>query len=790
MTKRLVHATVLGLALFAVQLAAEEPVVNIGVVVDGPWLNNDWIRELTSTEVKTLTEGEFDVRFPDEHYLIGDGTYLTAQDNIRRLLDDSDVDLVITWGLISSHAVCCFGNPPKPVIAPVVLDPLLQGLPFENGRSGVPNLNYVTLPDTLARQLQLFRDIVPFEHVAILTSAQLVEAIPEIMERTSNLTGSELAFEYVPVGVSAKEALQALSPSVDAVYVWPLFQFSQEEYGKLIAGLIELELPSFSGLGGGDVEAGMLASAGSPEFFPKLTRRIALNVQRILLGEDAGDLPVAFSVRDNLVINMATARAIDVSPRWEVLIEAELLHAEDVEGAYDLDIEKAVREAVEVNLDLVARRISLAAGAEEVAIARSSLRPQLDLSATGLQVDEDRAAASFGSQPERSATGSLTLSQILYSDAASANVAIQRRLQEGREADLETLELDIAVEAATTYLNLMRAKALERVQRNNVDRTKSNLDLAEVRRDIGVASAGEVLRWESEVATARQSLIEAIADRRSAEIAVNRLLHRRLEAPFIAEEVTLETRGLGATESRFHFFVDTPKRYQLIRDFIVVEGLSRSPELTQIDAAIEAQARLAASARRAFWSPTVAIQGGLDEILSKSGAGSQAGVPGLGLPVADDTGWSFALNASLPLFAGGLRFAERSQAELELKRLQLERSAVAERLEQRIRTALEQARSSFIGIRLSGQAAEAARGNLDLVEDSYARGVASLLDLLDAQTNSLNAEEQSANALYNFLIDLLETQRAANSIEFLVTDDERDAFLERLVGYLQAQESN
>ena len=81
-----------------------------------------------------------------------------------------------------------------------------------------------------------------------------------------------------------------------------------------------------------------------------------------------------------------------------------------------------------------------------------------------------------------------------------------------------------------------------------------------------------------------------------------------------------------------------------------------------------------------------------------------------------------------------------------------------------------------------GTLARHAAGNLDLVEDAYARGVASLLDLLDAQTAALNAEELAANALYDYLIDLLEAKRAASGI--LLDERERDAFFARLDTYL------
>jgi outer membrane protein TolC len=787
--KTVVSVTTWLLVLIAIGVpaTAEVPVVRVGVVVDGPWALNEVVRALTISEVTALTEGEFDVRFPQEFHLTGDWTLESAEANVHQLLADPEVDLVIAWGLVASHTACCFGDLPKPVIAPLVLDPSLQDLPLSDGTSGVHNLSYVSLPDALAQELERFRSIVPFDHVAILANGPLLDAIPEIRERTrANLAGTDVDFEYVTAGESADAVLEALSPDVDAVYVWPLFQFSAAEYRRLIDGLIERRLPTFSGLGGDDVEAGMLASAASPEFFPRLARRIALNIQQILLGVDPSDIPVRFDLRENLVINMATARAIDVSPRWEILLEAELLHADDIEGAYELSLDKAVAEAIELNLDLIVQRKDVAARAEEIAIAKASLRPQFDVSASHVTIDDDRAAASLGSQAERTVTGSASLSQLLYSEGASANVAIQGRLQEARELDLESLRLDIAQTAATTYLNLMRAKALERVQHNNVERTRSNLETSEERRDIGVASAGEVLRWESQIATARKSLVEAAADRRTAEVAVNRLLHRRQESPFVTAEVGLDQPGILTGGLPFSVYLETPKGFEIFREFAVIEALTRSPELAGLDAAIAAQDRLLTSSRRAFWSPTVGLKFSFDELLSRGGAGSQ-GISGLPftLPVVDDSNWSLGLNAALPLFDGGARGAERTQAEIDLERLSLTRAATEEKIEQRIRTALEQARASFIGISLSDRAADAARGNLELVEDSYARGVASLLDLLDAQTNALNAEELAANALYDFLIDLLEAKRAASAI--LVDDAERRAAEAKLIDYLTAR---
>lgn len=763
------------------------PVVRVGIVFDGASERNAELQALVRSEILSLTEGEFDVRFPDEAVLFGDWTIDGARANIDRLLEDPEVDLVIAGGILASHAVCCYVAMPKPVIAPAVIDADLQGLPYKDGASGVPNLNYVLSPDTLGEELAKLREVAPFHHVALLTNESFLEAVPELALRTrASLSQIGLDFEYVGVGRSADPVLEAISDDVDAVYTWPQLQLPAAELARLIAGLNQRRLPSFSALGGEYVEAGMLASLGGADYFPRLARRVALNTQRILLGEDAGSIPVAFSLRDALVINMATARSIGISPGWEVLIEAKLLNEEEERYLKTLSLAGVVKEAIEANLDIAAQRRFVVAGEQNVARSRSVFRPQVELSGLGLVIDEDRAEASFGSQAERSVIGSGTLSQLLYSDAAMADVKIQQQLQFSREFDLEVLRLDIALEAAVTYLNLLRAKSLVQIQRNNLELTRSNLELARIRRTIGAANPAEVFRWESQIATDRKALVEAFADRYVAEVAVNRLLHRRLEEPFLTAEVELEDPELLIGQERFSGYIETPRRYEVFRDFMVLEGLEAAPELKQLEAGIVAQERILLATRRAFWSPLVAVQATIDERLAEAGPGSQDSGFSLGtLPFEqpDESDWSIGLSASLPLFTGGSRKADRIQAQEELAQARLAYDSVAEKIEQRIRSAMLVARSSLTGIELARQAAEAARKNLDLVAEAYARGAVSIIDLLDAQNAALNADQLATNAIYDFFVDLMEVQRAANRFEFLATAEGIDAWSRRLESY-------
>jgi outer membrane protein TolC len=570
----------------------------------------------------------------------------------------------------------------------------------------------------------------------------------------------------VPIEFSADEALAAFPSDTDAVYMFPLSQLSPGEFRKLLYGLILRKLPSFSLLGGDDVEAGVLASAAPKSEISRLTRRIALNVQRILLGEKASTLRVAFPVGEKLTINMATGRAIGFYPSWSALTEAELLNEQVERVERRLSLQSAVRQSIAANLDLAAENRNVAAGEQVVNQARSSLLPQIDLDAQGAIIDDDRAKTSGGVTPERSLTGSVTATQLLYDEDSWSNFSVEKRLQTSREEQRNTVELDIIRNAAVAYLDVLRAKTLERVEKDNLRLTRANLERALVRVSVGVANRSEEFRWQSEIATNRANVLFTQARTRRTENRLNRLLNRPLEEQFETIETDLRDPLLIVSDPRLLPYVDNPRNYRIYRDFVVEEGLIVAPELLGFDAAIAAQERILVNAKRAFWLPSFAAQGSVSELFAESGEGKRSSSQSN----LDDTDWSVGVFATFPLVEGGGKFATIKRAREELSRLQLERQATAERIDQRVRSALH----------LSRSAAEAARKNLELVTDQYVRGLVSIVDLLDAQNSSLRADQDAENSVYNFLIDWMDVERAAGRFDFLMTQAEREEWFQRL----------
>ncbi len=390
---------------------------------------------------------------------------------------------------------------------------------------------------------------------------------------------------------------------------------------------------------------------------------------------------------------------------------------------------------------------------------------------------------------QRSLRGSLALTQLLYSDQTLANLSIQHKLQEAREYDRETTRLDVALDVALAYLNVLRSQTFERILLENVRLTRSNLELARVREALGQSGPAEVLRWESQIATNRKDQIQASAQRRTAKIALNQLLNRPLEEEFITTESEVDDPELLLAAFRYLAYVRNPQLFDIFRNFMTREGLLGAPELQAFDAAIGAQELAHRTTRRAFWSPTIALQAGLNSQLAAGGAGTSGlTLPpefGTAFPEANDTHWNLGLNLSFPIFRGWGKRADRGVASESLARLRTERALTRNLVEQRIRTAVELAGGSYGSISQANEAADAAQRSLELVTDAYARGAVSILDLLDAQNAALVTREVGANAVYDFLIDLMSAQRAIGQFDFFRTPDGLADFQRRMDDYFR-----
>jgi outer membrane protein len=788
--------------LFTVVSQTLRPTLRVGVVFDGPWEENKVLLNLLKKEISDALEGQSRVEFSEGKTLEGDWSYPGSVRLNSQLLLDKDVDLVIGFGVFASQDLCSRSSLPKPVIAPAVVDPARQRLPLQSGTSGVKNLSYLVFPQTFLRDYVLLRELVPFKKLVFLTSKRYHEGIPATRptdEEISKQIGG--AFVTARFDGRASEALEAIPRDADAVYL-DIVPLPSGETDKLVRGLIERRLPSFSVLGESEVRRGVMAAA-NPDIFPRLIRRIALNVQRITLGEDAGTLPVSFPAGKRLFINLKTAFAVGVSPKWNLLLESELIQLDSsaVAGAQYYTLSTAVQRMFNENLDVQAKIREVSAGAENVGIARANLLPKIDINATGLQIDADRARA--GMQPEKRGTADVSVSQVLFSEPALANMSIQSSLQGSRESDLMLTRLNSVTDGATTYLNYLRARKSYYILLDNLKLTRSNLELAQIRQSTGAAGPEEPLRWEVEIASLRKSVMDLHSQMNQALLALKQTMNVPLIYVINVEDVSFDDPSLFWSNKTLMSYLEDPLSFNLLTDVLVREGLANSHELQQLDALLAAQERTRSSIRNSLFLPTVAAFAGYTNTFYKTSVSSPFQLTNVPAPPAslpadlpaylgqlfsaaspalpDKVDWNVGVQLSFNLFQGFSTIARQEQASQNLEQYQLQRNAIHEKISLRVRAQMENVKAAHFAIQQARLAEVAAHKGLEIVTDGYSRGGVSILSLLDAQNSSLRADLVAANALYDFSVAYMQLQRSIGKFDILMTSEARLEMLDRVL---------
>jgi outer membrane protein TolC/ABC-type uncharacterized transport system substrate-binding protein len=752
--------------------------VRVAVVLDGAAGRQIFTSAAIEREIANVASPDVTIVLPQDKRFTGDWSLEGANAALERALADRDVDVVLTLGILTSQQAARRSALPKPVIAPLVIDPVLQGYPITEGRSGRRNFTYVADFQSVANEVRAFHQIVGFKHLVALVDESLIGALPQLGAKATELAAVlDVRIDVVRVGADVGPALASLPAGVDAVYVTPL-RFDERQVNELAAGLVARKLPTFSVVGRSEVEAGLLMTTGGAERdTERLARRVAIMIQRIAAGENPATFDVSFPTSQRLVINMRTADDIGFSPRWQFLSDSEQLNADDG-GAQPLTLLDAMRGALDANPALAASVARADSAADDVGIARSNLLPSLSASAARTRIDADRANPLI--QAEDTTSAGLSFSQVVYSERAWSGYSIAKSLaaaaQQGQRADM----LDTLNDAAAAYLNLLRAKSVESVRKRNVENTRRNLETSRVREEVGLGGRSDYLRWVAQLARDKQSLLSAESQRRQAETEVLRILHRPATPGISTAESGLDD-PLGLVSSqRTQSFLDTPAKWAVFMEYAVATALEKAPEIARARAVVDARQRALVSAHRSYYLPDLALVTSASKYTDKSGAGS---LESPGAP--DDESWSVSLQASIPVFTGGLRGAERSQARHQLRASEADRASATDGVEARTRAVLHRTASSWPSIDLSREAAEAADENLAMVSDAYARGAVTVTDLIDAQEAALSAGLSATDAKYGFLIDFVSVLRTMGEFEILLDPASREAWYGRVENWFR-----
>ena len=437
----------------------------------------------------------------------------------------------------------------------------------------------------------------------------------------------------------------------------------------------------------------------------------------------------------------------------------------------ELSLTEAVLQALDGNLDLVARRRALDADREEIDLALAALLPQIDVGARAQIIESERSDDKRGVNTKESVLLGAGLQQVLYDENSWARYQIQKQVYAAQVQDLESFRLGVVRDAADAFLALDQAKVVLEIQQRNREVTRRNLETSRARIVAGWSSDREVLRWESQLAGNDGAVRVGHVAVLQSQFELNRVRNRPPEGAIAPQSVSVGEYGFVYSRDSIAKAIAAPDEDRRMRDFLVRLGLGRSPDLLALDADIAAQERQLTASKRAFWVPSLSVGAGVD-YLAAGGSGRSADF--------NQTEWGARGLLTFPLLQGGAKFAGLRQSRDSLASLRVQKGATAQSVEQATRAAMAQASGAYANISFAQREFAAARRNFELVDASYILGVASILDVLDAQNQLLSAELAVAQALYGFLQDLVAAELQLAYFPFLEPVGEVEELLDAL----------
>jgi outer membrane protein TolC len=270
------------------------------------------------------------------------------------------------------------------------------------------------------------------------------------------------------------------------------------------------------------------------------------------------------------------------------------------------------------------------------------------------------------------------------------------------------------------YFEVIRSHELVRVGDIAVAVADTNLSYTKTRRAAGTATPADVLQAELALSTARRQLLAAQDTLGSAAAALGRLVGA--DGLVDAEPIVLNPTALPLGDSA-----------------IVAVAVRDAPAVRQAEAQVVASGA-AVRAAKALYAPTIFASGGYNW----SNDGRVSGAP--------RQGWLVEIGASWPLFDGFVREDSVTRAKVGADEAATTAADTRRLSRSGALRLLGSLRVAEQDVGLTIEAGRVATENLRVIASRYRAGIATILDLVTAQQNLIQAELDLVSARYTYQV--------------------------------------
>jgi outer membrane protein len=398
-------------------------------------------------------------------------------------------------------------------------------------------------------------------------------------------------------------------------------------------------------------------------------------------------------------------------------------------GAEPVSLGQAYALALQQSEDVRIGEEGMRQAQDDIRRATSAVLPKVTLTGTITGYPEEQGP--FGViQPQHEQGAEAKVEQPLF--AGGKNAAGRRIAQRSVDVAVKDVRLareQLLLRVTQVYYALLRAQKNVTIQTRNVERLAEHRRLSELRYKVGEVTESILLRAEAELAGARAELVA-----------------RENDAAVAKRELQLLTGLPDAAD------VAEPPLPQLSAD--ALESLRAAARQNRDDLLkSQLQERIAtdrvAFARGSLF-PTVTLEG----TYFRRDQDPRS-------PFFLDQSWSVGGRIEFPIFEGGLRMAELRQAKSRLKQGRLATTRLAKQIDLDVTRASLTVDAVTRALESRQEQYRFATKNYEMVSKQFTFGLATNLDVLDANQTLIEAERDVIAATYDKHLAILDVQRSA-----------------------------
>lgn len=385
-----------------------------------------------------------------------------------------------------------------------------------------------------------------------------------------------------------------------------------------------------------------------------------------------------------------------------------------------LTLYESIAIALRNNRDILLKAEDVKKAKEKIAEAKSGFLPTLTTTGSWTNAMDyyQKDIAQYSAQT--------TLKQYLYKGQKTINTIVQNKDElTVSQALLDKTKLETIFNVQKAFYTLLLAGEFFNLNKGILENTKQHLDIIETRYKNGEASESDILKIRQSLSNVQQAYEASLNQIESSQILLKNLLY-------------LDEKADITVDGKFYY---EPKELDYMKAFLNM--MKKRPEIRQYEAQENADKRaieiIKADTRPAIYASWDYYNRSRPTLTFSPGKGWQD--------------YSIVgVTVSWPIFDGWATSAKVRQAIIDLKQTQLTKEKIKSDIALELKNAYLALKNAIAMIKAAETDVAFYKNNLDQIKQKYQAGIASLIDLEDANLSYNVAEFNSKQAIYDYII--------------------------------------